>query len=421
MHEVSRDFISEYSRRPQMRTNPIELCLWLGLSTLTVILPNALKEIAVMFLLLTAAYYVFWKRYPINFRLLAIWLAIAGTSLLYILVGMARGAPLEAGSQVLIIYILSPLLWIISLNGALATFGLARIVVFLLFLTSVAIASQAFYYWAFPSGRFSVILTYMAGVPNLDFSNNQVAAVMFVFGSMTFLYAGLFASPDVLKLKSVRLFLIIASFVSAVTSGRSAVILSVGIGAFIYFVSSIGLSFRMSRSLLFGIVAIILGPVVGGYFLSDLYGIDIFVSVNELIEKITSGGGAGRQDYLPSLISGAADFYFLGAGHGIGVDFTVSEKYPWRYEVVGAATLLRVGLAGTIIYCLPFILALRAAVQKARRRGLDKYEKYMLGGLISSLFVMNTNPYVEAVVFQWMFVLPCTYFINCANAGQRTP
>ncbi len=390
----------------------LEIVLWLGIATLTVIIPNSFKEVTISLLVATTTYYLLWKRILISKSILVMWFATACVSLVYILVGLVNDAPIEAGIQVVVIYILAPFLWIVSISGALSSFKISVIVKFLLILTILAMASQVLYYWAFVSGRFATLLIYMAGNPNLDYSNNQVAAVMFVFGSMNFLFAGFLSSPEVVGNRLTRLFLISAIFVSAITTGRSIVVLSVAVGVLIGIIASVRLSADISRSLFFSIFAFCVGTIFGQSVLSSLYDIDIYLPIQVLIDKIISGGGEGRQDYIPQLLVGAADHYFLGAGHGIGVDYAASEKFPWRYEVVGVATLFRVGLVGTIVYCLPLVAAIWIGIRKAKNAGLSREEKYLLGALVAAVMSTNTNPFIEAVVFQWMYILPCTYFLD---------
>ncbi len=403
---------------PKRRIGVIEAVLWVALATLTVILPNAFKEIAVLLLTLTAMRYALLPRRFLSRRMLLMWGAVAIVTLFYILVGLMNGAPPEAGNQAIIIYIISPLLWIIALRGALMTFGLARLVRFLVFLTFFAMLSQLFYYWAIFNGRFPALLVLMAGSPNIDYSDNQIAAVMFVFGSMIFLYSGLFASPEVVRNKGLRMLLMLGAFVSALTSGRSALVLGLLIGTALFVIFSFHSRKSVPRSLVVNVLALTIASFIGSYALWDLYGIDVTASVDSLWEKISSGGGAGRQSYLPLLLEGAADHFFLGAGHGIGVSFTVSEQFPWRYEVVGAAALFRVGLVGFLVYAAPFILAMNEAYKKYRKNDLNIYERYLLGTLIAGMFSANTNPYIEAVVFQWMFILPATYFIDRKFMGS---
>tara|TARA_B100002051_G_scaffold187882_2_gene177885 strand:+ start:2404 stop:3672 length:1269 start_codon:yes stop_codon:yes gene_type:complete len=393
----------------------VDLVLWSCLAALTVVLPNAFKQVAVSVLIATAAYYLVLRGTRLSVRLSLIWAASAFVTIFYSLIGLLNGAPDEAIRQVIVVYILSPLLWLFALKGALEKFGLAVVVNFLVTLTVLAIFSQAFYFWAISSHRFSDILFLMAGEPNLDYSNNRVAAVMFVFGSMTFLYAGLFASPETVRWKPLRLLLLFGSFVSVLTSGRGALVLSIFFGVSIYLVTSVRRTGAVRKALILNALVLLVSSLVGSYVLLAFYDINVFGPVQDVWGKISSGGGEGRKSYLPLLIEGSADHFFLGAGHGIGVDFSVSEDFPWRYEVVGAADLFRVGILGLLVYASPFLISLRSAFVLNSRRRLDRYEKYLLGALVAEIFIANTNPYIEAVVFQWMFVLPCVYFIDQVN------
>jgi hypothetical protein len=392
--------------------NILEIGLWITLATLMVLLPNAFKEVAAGTLVMTAIYYIITKRRSLSRTLLLIWTSTSIVTLLYILVGLANGAPTEASDQVLIIYIISPILWTIALRGALQNFGLDAMIKFLLLITLLAMLSQAFYYWAYFAGRFSGILDLMAGSANVDLSEDNVAAVMFIFGSMIFLYSGFFASSEVVGSKLVRWLFTLAIVVSATTSGRSALILALAIGGATAFFLSITSIARIKKDIVAPILILPIAAISSYFIILNLYGIDIRLGLESLLDKIASGGGAARQDYVPQLLFGAADNFFLGAGHGIGVEYVASGNFPWRYEVVGAATLYRVGVVGTAIYAIPFIFAVRNAVLKARNTGLDRNEKYLLGALLASLVSANTNPYIEAVVFQWMYIFPVVYFID---------
>jgi hypothetical protein len=390
----------------------IEVLLWLSLAVLVVLLPNAFKVEAMAVLGLTSFFYLVVRKELPSVTVLGIWVAISVVTLIYLFVGIQNGAPDEAVSQVILIYIVSPLLWAISVRGALKSFGLRRIVIFFVVLTALAAASQAFYYYAFSTGKFSDFLVLMAGSPNLDYSENQVAAVMFVFGSMIFLYGGILSAPEVVRGGGSRSLIILIVLISTFTTGRSAVMLSAALGMIVYTLLSVRSTGAIRKSLAVNLIIVLIAGFVGSQYLSIRYGIDISIAITELLDKIGSGGGDGRQVYLPMLLYGAADYFFLGAGHGVGVEYAVSEEFPWRYEVVGAATLFRVGILGLLVYAAPFAFAVIEAYRAHVRGRLDPFERYLFGALVSGIFALNTNPYIEAVVFQWMFILPCTYFID---------
>ena len=395
----------------------LELFLWIVLAMLTVVLPNAFKEVSGGILLILTAYYLFVpKRTGIDRNFLLMWVASSVVTIGYLFIGYLNGAPEDAYLQIPFIYIISPMLWAIALHGVILRYGIVKIVDALVILTVVAIASQAFYFWAF-SALGPQAVEFMAGNPNVDLSEHSSAAVMYVFGSMIFLYGGLMASPEIVRSKLLRYGLISLAFASTFTSGRSALILSLFLGVGVSLVASPMFVRKRSSNSILNIAMAGAVLAICGAVLAQLYGIDILVPLEALLEKIVSAGGAGRSDYLPYLFYGAVEDSFLGAGHGIGVQYVVNERYPWRYEIVGLATLYRVGIVGTIIYALPFLLAMTKSIRLWRANLLIPQEKFLCGASIAAFVGANTNPYIEAYAFQWMYVLPCLYFIGLRRSG----
>jgi hypothetical protein len=218
------------------------------------------------------------------------------------------------------------------------------------------------------------------------------------------------ASPHVIEKKWMRYGLIILVLASAFTSGRNALIIALVVGASLNALLTLSAGRRGIENLATNIVFAVSGLMVVSYALSFIYEIDIFRSLSEVVEKISTGGGAQRQDYLPLLLYGSMNDSFMGAGHGIGVRYVASEEFPWRYEMVWIATLYRVGAIGALVYALPFIISIWKSISAWRANSLSDQEKYLAGALISAFLSTNTNPYIEAYVFQWMYVLPCLYF-----------
>jgi hypothetical protein len=96
----------------------------------------------------------------------------------------------------------------------------------------------------------------------------------------------------------------------------------------------------------------------------------------------------------------------LGSGHGIGVSYARSETFPWRYEMVWVATVFRVGLFGALVYTFIFLLYIADVLIKLGTGALSVIDKFYFAGFISVYIASNTNPYIESVAFQWMFVFP---------------
>lgn len=398
----------------------IELLLWIILAMLTVVVPNAYKEVSGATLVVLAVYYLMVnKQAGLHRNFILMWAASAVVTLGYLFVGYLNGAPEDAFFQIPFVYIVSPMLWAIALHGALLRYGIVKVVDALIILMVAAIASQAYYFWAY-SALGPQAVEFMAGTPNVDLTNDSVAAVMYVFGSMIFLYGGLMASPEIIRSKLLRYGLVLLAIGSTFTSGRSALILSLFLGASVSLVASPMFVRKRSSNAILNIVIIGAVFVVCGAVLARLYGVDILVPLENLLDKVVSGGGAGRSDYSPELFYGALNGGFLGAGHGVGVRYVVDYRYPWRYEVVGLATLYRVGIFGAVIYALPFVFAITKSLRLWRSNLLTPQEKFLCAGLIAAFVATNTNPYIEAYAFQWMYVLPSVYFIGLRKSAETT-
>jgi hypothetical protein len=74
--------------------------------------------------------------------------------------------------------------------------------------------------------------------------------------------------------------------------------------------------------------------------------------------------------------------------------------------VVWLATLYRVGLVGTVIYALPFLLYIAKVTRLALAHSLPPRHKFLFCAFFCAFLGSNTNPYIEAFTFQWMYVIP---------------
>ncbi|PZX40645.1 hypothetical protein LY56_02528 [Roseinatronobacter thiooxidans] len=388
-----------------------EVFAWLALGALTVVVPNTLKVLMATVLVVLFLIYMIRGRVICNGSLLLYYFAGCFVTVFYLLVGVINGAPAEAIPQIILVYVISPLLWIVVISKGLDRFGLESIVNGLLILGVFAVASQAFFVWAFMNQTFLPVIEAMSVEPNVHYSDGYFGVSMHVFGSLIFISGGFFSSTYIISRFFLRYLFLFTLLISAFTSGRSALILVVVIGIFMGILFS---SRRLRDFLVRGaisLMAILLIFYIVGWILFHFFDIDIAISINRLIFKLEYSGGDVRADYVPLLWDGFLNGALLGAGHGIGVEIVVSQ-FPWRYEVVPLATLFRVGLIGSILYAIPFVMTVFYIFMTHLKSGLSKYERFLAGGLISALIAATTNPYIEGVVFQWMYILPVVYFFK---------
>jgi len=383
----------------------------LGVVVSCLIFPNSLKitaaiSIAVAFLCAVTRV----KTDASLVLILKFWIAASLVTLLFLLVGVVKGAPTEAAIQVLLIYIAFPLAWIIVIKFFLEEVRLEHAVSGLILVGVLACLSVFYFYYAFLNyGPESV--EFFIEAPTVDVgTEGYIAATMHVFGSLIFIVGGYVASFSLLTGRRKSALLLSLFVLVALISGRAALILAVFVGFLLnaivvgIYARQIGISnvLRDALSLAFACVVIF---IVLGY--ADL---QLEQLMDPLIEKLFFMGGDARNEQFIALMNGVKENAGLGSGHGIGVAHRASEIYPWRYEMVWAASVFRVGVIGAFIYSAPFVLVLALGLLRLLKRKLDEDEMFIFGGFVSAFVASNTNPYIEALVFQWMFIYPMLYF-----------
>lgn len=401
---MARDQLSSLFLRKMLET-----ALLLVLGVLVIVTPNAFKEVMALSLSILAVLY-FRRIARVPRTILVIYSISALLTLFYLLIGVWNGAPEEAVRQVIIIYIFSPLLWIAAINGAMISFGTSVIIRWIIALGILGVASQAFFVWAFLNNAFLDLITLLSVDPNVHYADGYFGVAMFVFGALIFVSGAIFAAPEVIKSLPLRSLVLIIFGVSALTSGRSALILAVFVGLLIAFFPVRGSITRRASGMLFSFIGIPLMAYLAIFYLYVYAEIDVGIAVSNLWFKLANMGGDIRAEYAPLLLLRAAESFFLGSGHGIGVEIVVNESFPWRYEIIALATLHRVGLIGLFVYSLPIIIALYFAAHCFFSGRLSPEGRFVLGGFASSVIAASTNPYIEAVVFQWMYIFPVLYF-----------
>jgi hypothetical protein len=274
----------------------------------------------------------------------------------------------------------------------------------------------AFYFWAYERWGQEAV-KFMIDDPNVHIEYGYVGARMYVYGSLIFILGGLVAAPQVIPNAIVRWVLIGCCVAVALTSARSGLMLAVPIGALLgalHGITSKQAGRAVGRLFVRGIGVVLVVSLVG-WALNEMYGIDIMLPLENTLEKLSTGGGEERSTQFMALLEGVSETMATGAGHGMGVRYYVNELTPWRYEMVWIASVFRVGVIGAIIYAIPFVLALYRGWRPLLRGQLSIHERFMYGGFVCAFFASNTNPYIEAIVFQWMYVLPVVYFLDEAR------
>lgn len=375
------------------------------LTFFTVIMPNSFQVATAVTMVVSAlASTLYVSMSDISIKFFLFMLLNISLTLLYLLVGIINLAPEEAVKQVIIIYIISPILWFFILTALLTRLNEKSIISSFIIVAWLCCFSVFIFFYLFEKFGASAVSFFIEN-PNIDTSEGYSGATMHVYGSLIFIVGGFFAAPEVIRHKAVMFSTLVLLALTAITSGRTALIISIFLGLLIFlFFSShkaISRKYKVALSLL-----ILVATAFVIYLVSEFRGLDISYLMNAIIDKLSSGGGSERANQAQELIHSAFDSYGLGRGHGIGVDYIRSEDFPWRYENLWWATLHRVGVLGSIIYVAPFLYYMFSTLAISINRGLSSFEKFLFGGFICVFVASNTNPYLEGVAFQWMYMLP---------------
>lgn len=383
--------------------------LAVALLVMCVVVPNSMKPLAAGLLCVCALISLSQLRMRSSYRMLGMFLASSGVvTLLYMLVGALRGAPFDAMVQVAVIYIVSPALWMFVLLCFLDLVSKQALFSILTVSALAACLSVGLFVYLFKSfGPASV--RFFIENPNLQWGDGVYAATLHVYGSLIFLSGAYFAAPRVVSSLALRCIVLGSLMAAALTSGRTALIFAIFVGGALGLLSVSRQQNMGGRRRVFSLFIFIVAIASVGLVLHSLQrdaAFDVSLLLRESFEKLHVAGGDVRFEQVRALLEGAQSSWFLGSGHGVGVSLTSSERFPWRYELVWAATLFRVGVLGSLVYVAPFIFYLFVAFRGLLLKRLDDYEMFMFGGFVAVFLASNTNPYIEAFAFQWMFVLP---------------
>jgi hypothetical protein len=378
---------------------------------LSVVVPNSLQPataaVLVAAFLLSMNFFNPLKRIPLLIKLFACSVIV---TIVYILIGQIRLAPIEAAYQTLVIYVASPLLWLGVTGAMLTKIDEETLIRWFTWLTMLAMASVGLYYYLFLTGG-SGAVTFFRENANLNVNDGYAGATMSVYGSLIFISAGFFAASTVVKSTLIRAALLVGLTVAAITSGRSALILSIPVGLFIgtFFKPRLAEEVRrgsIGRRLLHSPAAYLVFSSIVCIFIASAIGRDLSFILGHFVDEVNEGGGTERTSQMFALLQGIVDHLGVGAGHGIGVSVIRSDDFPWRYETVWFATAYRVGIIGALIYVLPFLLYMKNYLYLRKKRVLGSFDLFMFAGFVAAFMASNTNPYIEAFSFQWMFIIP---------------
>ncbi len=390
---------------------------------LTVIMPNSFKIVSATSIVFSFIYCVIvYGRIifsgPYFYYLYASYII----TLFYLIIGRLNGAPDVAAGEVFLIYIFFPLVIGAQLTALLFLVDLKTIVRLLVYSVPVIAATVVYFFWAFRTLGPDAVRIFIE-TPNVVISEEGfVAATMHVYGSMIFIASGFFASPGVVRNPFLRIIIFAIIAAIAFTSGRGSLVFSMLIGLCIFagvaFFASTrreSLSHRMLL-LVLGSIVVVVGALVLQLLAGNEFGAGVVTNISDALGKLfpdhQNVGGLTRFDQLEALKHGIDSNWGLGAGHGTASFWYSDPEKPWRYELVWVATVFRTGFLGAAVYAAPFLVTLFQGARLIIGGKMDRFETFVFSGFIAAFLSSNTNPYLEAYVFQWMYILPIVYFLR---------
>ena len=384
---------------------------------LTMVVPNSIKPVSVSFLALTAALgWPLTNFSPAFMRVVWMHAASSAVTLLYLVVGLVNGASNEALLQTLFIYIVSPALWILVAGGVLATFESDSLERMMENNAIFGAASVALFFYLFLNGGPEAVSFFIEPEnANVNLVDGYSGATMHVYGTLLFMSSAMFAMLAVGEMGTKLLITLGILVVVAVTSGRSALMLSVPVGLVLGALLRPGIHGQRAGTIAWALgkqvgIAVLAG-IVFIILLSSFTEVDVLYIIGGFWEELSGGGGSERTNQANALFDGIISTFGIGAGHGIGVNYIRSEMYPWRYEIVLLATIYRVGFAGALVYAWPFIRYGWGVFETWKHKRLTNFDVFLFAGCASAFIAAATNPYIEAYTFHWMYVLPVTIFL----------
>ena len=402
------------------------------LSLLTVVIPNAFKLLVAFLLIILGCISLIYLGFKVN-RTFVIFGALGWIiTFIYLLIGISNGAPLKAVYQVILIYAISPLLWLLISSYIALNINKKFMNLTLIFLSILASISVFLYIYSYQTfGPSFVEFWFGVDEANAVVTQDSIGIRASVPGSLIFLVSGFLSAPKFIKSLPLRYFVMSLLIIATISSGRNAAIVSIVIGftfqsifRMIDFLKSrkrvrYDLVFRLTTSIIF----ICFFSVLAFKSLFFFYDINLGMMIQNIGSKMSNLSATEniRLEQLSKLLESCLNNNLLGAGHGIEVQgYPRNPEHPWRYELVWIALLHRVGILGTIIYLIPFFFTFFRAGKKLLSYNLDHEERFMLTSLFSVFLASQTNPYLEGIVFHWMFIFPIVFLYLRNSETIRT-
>lgn len=364
---------------------------------LVIVIPNAFQLTSIV-LMAVASFLIFitTKRlYDISIVFFWAVLSIIFTG--YILISeIAANDTLE----LIFKYVISPFLWITIISYVRKEFDYEFLIKKLIIFAFIGNLSVLVLYIAMSMGLVSLVQIFIDN-PNID-QGTGLGFTLHVYGSLIFFAISVAPSMTYIKKMSHKVIYLFSFFVAAILSGRTALVLFVFVGLFVFFFYFKKL--KINPTTIFMTAFFLL--IVGGFTMqkySENFDVGFVDYISNLhFSKIKESGGNERSIQTQQIIEKINE-YPLGIGF-IKLEIIRDYEKTYNYEVLILSTLMRFGFI-TFVLILFSLSNFFTGILRWRSYKVQVRDFFALGfmAIIISSF---TNPYLESFCFQWMFFMP---------------
>lgn len=341
---------------------------------------------------------------------------LSGVALAYSVYGVVRGNP--GSVRVLTVMFAWPILYLFISTLLQQPYAIKYFVRFLI----ITLVAVVIYGWMYLGNTIGVWPDYL--YVDLDQGQNvgiyegYVEYNLYSISSLLFLvpfYIHWLAEKSKRNAKNSRLlnfFLLLASLLLAVLTGRRAMILILILLPLVICFSKFTICNKFNIKIKTKPTILFFGFGIAIGFLGEFLGLDFRVVwdvFQEGFEFSSSGSSASERTLqFHALINGWLNFnIFFGTGNGAAAAISRSDEFPWAYELTYVYLLFSTGIVGVIFYFGWYgwsIFMLRQAMKN--RPDLSIYVAPLLTGSISLCIAAATNPYMGKFDYLWIVLLP---------------
>jgi hypothetical protein len=362
-----------------------------------IIFPNAFREIKLFFLLLLTPILASSIKHTLHPRLIlwaTIYLLIHSIAIIH---GLQHNTDGDFISSIIGAYILAPVAWMlfgITLFYRLTPKLISKIFLIGLAAVCIQICGMFFLFDVIPDYVKEALIadanvTFIDGIPKVRL--HAIASLVFLVPYVVLSrYFSIFTRVTFGVLSLGTIFI----------AGRTGVLMATSISIFVF------LLIRLRDRKLLAVIGLFFVCVTALNFSGFLEKVDAGAIISEHFTKIINDIDDTRSAQRSELLRAFMENPLFGKGHGLSLNIIRDTEKPWRYELFYEANLFHVGIVGLFITFLPLYFSLWSIGFRGTSANLTDDRVAFAAGLLSGLIATATNPYLEGVELQWMYVIP---------------